>query len=112
MSETDAPKIIVDGVSMQPLFFKKAGGSGKPLALADVSQITKEIMEKAGVPSRFKPQSLRSAASSAAVDDGAPIEQVLAQGRWASKQMWKKYYRPTGRNKKSKNLNLQQRLRK
>jgi hypothetical protein len=50
------------------------------------------MMRLAGVPTVFKPHSVRSAASSAAKDFGIKVEDILAQGRWADKAMWSKYY--------------------
>ena len=87
-----------EGEWRTPLLFKWSQGKAKPMSLEDISKITANLMRRAKVPVKFTPQSLRSAASSAAIDDGASVDRVLAQGRWSSKHMFKKYYyRPTGR---------------
>ncbi len=112
ISEKEAPVVVIDREHRKPVFYKVIGGKAKPLTLQDVSFISKMAMVRAGVPSEFTPQSLRSAASSAAVDDGVPLERILYQGRWATKEMFKKYYyRPSGRKKKARKLNLHERLR-
>ena len=101
-----------DGNVMKPLFSQTVKGKSTPLSIKDISSISKQAMEKAGVPSHFTPRSLRSAASSAAIDDGVPMERVLMQGRWSSKEMFKKfYYRATGRSRKKKKLKLHDCLR-
>src|SRR5690606_7009381 len=88
VSEKDVPLVRADGNVMKPLFYKTIKGKSTPLSI---------------VPSHFTPRSLRSAASSAAIDDGVPMEKVLMQGRWSSKEMFKKfYYRATGRSRKRK----------
>ena len=107
ISEEEASMVVFDRERRKPVFYKGINGEAKPLTLQDIWSIS-----KAGVPTEFTPQSLRSAASSAAIDDGVPLEKVLYQGRWATKDMFKKYYyRPTGRKKKAKKLNLHERLR-
>lgn len=107
-----APRIFVEGEWRTVVFFKRVRGVTKPLSLQEISRISNGVLRKAGIPRRFTSQSLRSAASSAAADDGVPIEQILHQGRWSSKEIFKKYYyRSTGRSKKSKKLNLQEKLR-
>ena len=112
LTEITAPKVFVEGEWRTPLLFKWSQGKAKPMSLEDISKITANLMRRAKVPVKFTPQSLRSAASSAAIDDGASVDRVLAQGRWSSKQLFKKYYyRPTGRLKKPNSFNMFEKLR-
>jgi integrase len=82
--------INVDGLITMGLFRAlDAGGSLKAGSIAKISTVG---MQMAGVPKHFRSQSLRSAAASAAMDNGATMDMVLQQGRWSSAAMFKKYY--------------------
>ncbi len=112
LTDKVVPNVFVEGEWRRPLFFKWSRGVAKPMSLEEISKATSNILKKAGVPAKYTPQSLRSAASSAALDDGASMDRVLAQGRWSSKQLFNKYYyRPTGRIRKPSNLNMFEKLR-
>ncbi len=89
ITEKIAPRVLMEGQWRTVVFFKRVHGVSKPLSLQEISKVTNGVLRKAGVPRRFTPQSLRSAASSAAVDDGVPIDQILHQGRWSSKEILK-----------------------
>ena len=57
-----------------------------------MSRIAHFAMINAGVPAKFKPQTIRSAVASAAKDYGASMEDILNQGRWSDKAMFLKFY--------------------
>ena len=45
-----------------------------------------------GIDPKYKGGSVRMAAASAAIDRGVPIDAVLNTGRWASWQVFNKFY--------------------
>ena len=49
-------------------------------------------MDRAGIDPKYKGGSVHMAAASAAIDRGVPIEVVLNTGRWASWQVFNKFY--------------------
>lgn len=66
-----------------------------------IAKLTEKAMREAKVDPKFKSQSIRGAASSAAYDNGLPMPKVLEHGRWSSASMWKKfYYRSNGKSRK------------
>jgi len=67
-------------------------GKGGSVGAETIARISHRVMEEAGVPPKFRSQSIRGAASSAASDYGAPIGMVLNQGRWSAATTWKKHY--------------------
>ena len=50
------------------------------------------IMDRIGIDPKYKGGSIRMAAASAAIDRGVPIDVVLNTGRWASWQVFDKFY--------------------
>ena len=66
--------------------------TGVPLTAKEISLHCAAAMREAGVDTAFKPQSIRGAAASAAIDWGASLKDVIKQGRWADKDMFLKYY--------------------
>jgi hypothetical protein len=70
----------------------RLGKKGGDVAAETIARISQGVMEKIGIPSKFRSQSVRGAASSAAFDFGAPLAMVLSQGRWSNASMWKKHY--------------------
>ena len=52
---------------------------------SQVAKLAKNYLARAGVPDKYTAQSIRAAASSAAVDDGTSMSKVLAQGRWSTR---------------------------
>ena len=50
------------------------------------------IMDCVGIDPKYKGGSIRMAAASTAIDRGVPIEVVLNTGRWASWQVFNKFY--------------------
>ena len=49
-------------------------------------------MDRVGIDSKYKGGSVRMAAASAAINRGVPIDVVLNTGRWASWQVFNKFY--------------------
>jgi hypothetical protein len=49
-------------------------------------------MNRVSIDSKYKGGSVRMAAASAAIDRGVPIDVVLDTGRWASWQVFNKFY--------------------
>ena len=54
--------------------------------------ILHEGRERIGIDPKYKGGSIRMAAASAAIDRGVPIDVVLNTGRWASWQVFDKFY--------------------
>ena len=88
---------------------RRTGGLG----VKQISKLAALGMRMAGIPSHFKPQSIRGAVASAAKDYGASTTEILDQGRWSDKGMFLKYYYrsiPRGIVKRDSS-NLQARIR-
>lgn len=87
--------------------------SGVALTAKEISAQCAGAMREAGVDEVYKPQSVRSAAASAAVDWGASLKEVVKQGRWSDKNMFLKYYyrKIPRRLPKKRGENLQEVLR-
>ena len=49
-------------------------------------------MDRVGFDPKYKGGSVRMAAASAAIDRGVPIDVVLNTGRWASWQVFNKFF--------------------
>ena len=56
------------------------------------SRWLRTIMTRIGIDPKYKGGSIRMAAASAAIDRGVPIDVVLNTGRWASWQVFNKFY--------------------
>ena len=50
------------------------------------------VMTRVGIDPKYKGGSIRIAAASAAIDRGVPIDVVLNTGRWASWQVFNRFY--------------------
>ena len=50
------------------------------------------IMTRVGIDPKYKDGSIRMAAASAAIDRGVPIDVVLNTSRWASWQVFNRFY--------------------
>jgi len=65
-----APKETVDGKVQTNLFFTKMAQGTVKMEASQVAKVAKNYLARAGVPDKYTAQSIRAAASSAAVDDG------------------------------------------
>ena len=70
----------------------KATGLHFPVGSQTCSQWLRTIMDRAGIDPKYKGGSVRMVAASAAIDRGVPIDVVLNTGRWASWQVFNKFY--------------------
>ena len=58
-----------------------------------VSGWVKKLLKRAGVDTKtFKSHSTRSASTSKAGFNGAPIEEILKRGSWSKQSTWQKFY--------------------
>jgi hypothetical protein len=90
----------------------KREGKHYSIKASSIAKICADAMKKAGISKTFRSQSIRGAAASAALDQGAPIETILQQGRWSDVKMFRKYYyRKITRNEHRDKKNLQYALR-
>ena len=80
-----APK---DGKVQTNLFFTKMAQGTVKMEASQLAKVAKNYLARAGVPDKYTAQSIRAAASSAAVDDGTSMSKVLAQGRWSTREMF------------------------
>ena len=87
-------RVLVEGEEKARVFcsLTKKRGRIQMLKSSTIAKLCYPVMVKAGVPPQFKPQSLRGAAASAALDYGASLEDILQQGRWSTEGMFRKYY--------------------
>ena len=63
-----------------------------PVGSQTCSRWLRTIMDRIGIDPKYKGGSIRMAAASAAIDRGVPIDVVLNTGRWASWQVFDKFY--------------------
>ena len=63
-----------------------------PVGAATCSRWLRDVMDRVGIDPKYKGGSVRMAAASAAIDRGVPIDVVLNTGRWASWQVFNKFY--------------------
>ena len=63
-----------------------------PVGSQTCFQWLRTIMTCIGIDPRYKGDSVRMVAASAAIDRGVPIDPVLNIGRWASWQVFNKFY--------------------
>lgn len=64
----------------------------RPMGAQRIAKKIGALMKLAGVPSHYKPGSIRHAVSTAMIDAGIPVEEVVALGRWSSKAVIRKFY--------------------
>ena len=70
----------------------RATGLHFPVGSQTCSRWLRTIMTRIGIDPKYKGGSIRMAAASAAIDRGVPIDVVLNTGRWASWQVFNKFY--------------------
>ena len=70
----------------------RATGLHFPVGSQTCSRWICTIMTRIGIDPKYKGGSIRMAAASAAIDRGVPIDVVLNTGRWASWQVFNKFY--------------------
>ena len=70
----------------------RATGLHLPVGSQTCSRWLRTIMTRIGIDPKYKGGSVRMAAASAAIDRGVPIDVVLNTGRWASWQVFNKFY--------------------
>ena len=70
----------------------RATGLHFPVGSQTCSRWLRTIMTRIGIDPKYKGGSIRMAAASAAIDRGVPIDVVLDTGRWASWQVFNKFY--------------------
>lgn len=64
----------------------------RPMGAQRIAKIIGAVMKLAGVPPKYKPGSIRHAVSTAMIDAGIPVEEVVALGRWSGKAIIQKFY--------------------
>lgn len=65
----------------------------KAISRDTVSRWVKSVMREAGLDVQvFKPGSTRAAASSKAMQDGVPLDEILARGGWSNASTFRKFY--------------------
>jgi site-specific recombinase XerD len=73
--------------------FVAVNGDHLPLSSQRIAKLVLSVMQEAGIDTKiFKAGSLRGAAASKALDNGALVEQVMRQGQWSSLSVFEKFY--------------------
>jgi hypothetical protein len=73
--------------------FVAAQGEHTPLSSQRIAKVVLEVMKEAGIDTKvFKAGSVRGAAASKALDNGALVEEVMRQGQWSSLSVFERFY--------------------
>lgn len=62
------------------------------LARSTTATLLKKVLHAAGIDEQFTAHSFRGAGATAALDNGATVEQVMVHGRWRGVDTFHKYY--------------------